>query len=155
MDIAADRTPAAPEWGTATRAWLGTVSAEHVRHGVGLGIAQIGHGQRSGLQRMSAGDWLVYYSPTEVLRLGPPLRCFTAIGRLPDDEIWQAQDGEFHPWRRRVEYLHDARPAAVADLMAALDLTSGPNWGYQLRRGLIPLSVGDLRAIGAAMGVGA
>ncbi len=41
-------------------AWLGVVSAEHVRHGVELGIAQVGHGKRSGLDRMAAGDTLVY-----------------------------------------------------------------------------------------------
>lgn len=46
-------------------AWLGVVSAEHVRRAVDLGIAQIGHGKRAGLVRMKAGDVLVYYSPVE------------------------------------------------------------------------------------------
>lgn len=39
-------------------AWLGVVSAEHVRRAVDLGIAQIGHGKRAGLARMKAGDVL-------------------------------------------------------------------------------------------------
>jgi len=43
--------------------WLGAVSRDHVRRGVALGIAQIGHGKRAGLARMQPGDWLVHYSP--------------------------------------------------------------------------------------------
>lgn len=42
-----------------TGAWLGVVSADHVLRAVGLGIAQIGHGKRSRLARMHAGDILV------------------------------------------------------------------------------------------------
>ncbi|GGL90237.1 EVE domain-containing protein [Nakamurella endophytica] len=137
-----------------TGAWLGTVSAEHVRRGVEQGIAQIGHGKRSGLRRMAAGDWLVYYSPTEVLHQGPPLRSFTAIGRVHDDVLWQGDEGEFRPWRRRIDYVTGARPVPVRDLQEVLDLTAVPNWGYQLRRGLIPLSERDLRTIAAAMGAG-
>jgi hypothetical protein len=77
--------------------WLGVASAEYVRRGVDLGIAQIGHGKREGLARMTAGDWLVYYSPVERLGDKTPLRSFTAGGRISDDEIWQANEGEFRP----------------------------------------------------------
>ena len=136
-----------------TRYWLGVVSREHVRRGVELGIAQIGHGVRGGLARMAAGDWLVYYSPRENLTTDRPVQAFTAIGRLADEEIWQADEGDFTPWRRRVEYAPDAVDAPVRPLVGELELTRAPSWGYQLRRGLLELEEADFRAIAGAMGV--
>lgn len=132
------------------RAWLGVVSADHVARAVTLGIAQIGHGKRAGLARMHSGDTLVYYSPVQRLGDTAPLRAFTAIGELAGDDIWQADEGDFHPYRRAVSYRH-VRPAALDEVRDQLELTSGPNWGYQLRRGLIPLSDHDLHVIEAAM----
>jgi len=132
--------------------WLGVVSADHVRRGVGLGIAQLGHGRNSGLTRMRTGDVLIYYSPRDTIG-GAPLRSLTAIGRVVDDEVWQAEDGEFHPWRRRVDYDTGAVPVPIDELRAHLQLTSTPNWGYQLRRGLVELSERDVEVIASAMGV--
>ena len=132
-------------------AWLGVVSAEHVRRGVALGIAQIGHGTRSGLARMTAGDTLVYYSAQE--RLGGPrdVRAFTAIGTVADDVIWQADEGSFRPYRRRVDYLASARTVRIDELRNRLELTSPPGWGAQLRRGLVRITDADAKIIRAAM----
>jgi hypothetical protein len=116
-----------------------------------LGIAQLGHGKRGGLARLSPGDWLVYYSPRTSLRDGLALQAFTAIGEVADDEIWQADEGCFQPWRRRVRYLGTAVETPIAAFGGALDLTSGPNWGYQLRRGLVELTAGDFARIRSAM----
>lgn len=128
--------------------WLGVVCRDHVLRGVSLGIAQLGHGKRDGLAKLSPGDWLVYYSPRTSLRDGEALQAFTAIGEVADAEIWQADEGDFKPWRRRVAYA-PAHSAAIHEL--PLELTAQPNWGYQLRRGLVPLSEHDFRAIEAAM----
>lgn len=132
-------------------AWLGIVSADHVRRGVELGIAQLGHGKRISLARMHADDWLVYYSPKVTLGGNTSLQAFTAIGTLPDDNIWQGVDGDFHPYRRRVDYEPAAREVRIATLQGELDLTSTPNWGYQLRRGLIRLTEHDLNLIRCVM----
>jgi hypothetical protein len=134
-----------------TKAWLGVVSKEHVLRGVSLGIAQIGHGKRAGLARMQPSDWLIYYSPRESLASTDPLQAFTAIGTIADDEIWQADEGSFKPWRRRVAYMPGAIEAPLRPLMDQLDLTAAPNWGYQLRRGLLELSARDFDVIRAAM----
>ncbi len=131
-------------------AWLGVASAEHVRRGVGLGIAQIGHGKRSGLARMKEGDTVVYYSPVERRGDKTPLRQFTAIGTIADDEIWQADEGDFKPFRRRVWY-EDAQPVPVEDVKIHLHLTTAPNWGYQLRRGLVPLDADDVAVLRESM----
>jgi len=130
-------------------AWLGVVSAEHVRRGVQLGIAQIGHGKRSGLERLRPGDTLVYYSPVERLGDGTPLRRFTALGTVADDEIWQADEGDFRPFRRRVRY-EQARPVPLEEVKDRLLLTAARNWGYQLRRGLLPLDEQDLAVLRTA-----
>jgi hypothetical protein len=121
-----------------------------VRRGVALGIAQINHGKRAGLARMKPGDTLVYYSPVEAMGGRTPLRWFTALGAIADDEIWQADEGDFKPFRRRVTYA-DTHPLPLADVHGALHLTAEPNWGYQLRRGLVPLDDHDIAVIRAGM----
>ncbi|MFE0463389.1 EVE domain-containing protein [Kitasatospora sp. NPDC058965] len=132
------------------RYWLGVVCREHVERGRRLGIAQLGHGKRPPLARLAAGDWLVYYSPRTRLQGGSPLQAFTALGQVADEVIWQADEGAFKPWRRRVDY-RDTTDTPIEGLRRALDLTADPHWGHQLRRGLIELSEGDFTRIRAAM----
>jgi len=131
-------------------AWLGVVSAEHVRRGVSLGIAQIGHGKRAGLARMHEGDTLVYYSPVDRLGDAAPLRQFTAIGTVTDDVIWQADEDGFTPFRRRVHY-ENTRPVYLDQIKGQLQLTTHSSWGYQLRRGLVALAPDDVVVLRAAM----
>lgn len=130
--------------------WLGVVSREHVMRGVKLGIAQVGHGKRAGLARMRPGDRLIYYSPRVSLDSKDPLQSFTAIGEVSGDELWQADEGAFRPWRRRVAYDARAIETPIRLLSDSLELTSAANWGYQLRRGLIELSEHDFEIITAA-----
>jgi len=132
------------------QAWLGVVSAEHVRRGVSLGIAQIGHGKRAGVARIREGDTLVYYSPVDRLGDSAPLRQFTAIGTVAADVIWQADEDGFTPFRRRVRY-ETAHPVSLNQVKRLLSLTSAPNWGYQLRRGLVALGADDVAVLRAAM----
>ncbi len=132
------------------RYWLGVVSRQHVRRGVELGIAQVGHGKRSPLERMEPGDGLVYYSPRDQLRAGTPVKAFTALGRIVDAEVWQADEGSFRPWRRRVDYL-EGREAPIGPLLGVLDLTSSPHWGHALRRGLLDLTEHDFEVIRRSM----
>lgn len=142
-----DRTSAEPPAAGHPRFWLGVVSRDHVRRGVERGIAQLGHGKRAPLQRLTAGDWLVYYSPRTGIRSGEVVKAFTAIGEVADDGVWQADEGEFKPWRRRVDYEPEADEVPVARLTDELELTSSANWGYSLRRGLLELSERDFRLI--------
>jgi hypothetical protein len=133
------------------RFWLGVVSRDHVLRGIEKGIVQIGHGKRVGLERMSPGDGFVYYSPRAAYPKGDPVQAFTAIGRIADEKVWQADEGDFKPWRRRVDYEPAAAEVPIADLKDRLDLTAKPNWGYALRRGLIELTSEDFALIRAAM----
>jgi hypothetical protein len=138
------------------RAWLGVVSADHTQRAVEGGFIQLNHGKRYGVARLREGDGFVIYSPTERYGEKQPLRAFTALGVVADAAPYQAEPmnmgahGIVQPWRRRIEFL----PVQRADLRAVeLDLTRQPNWGYQLRRGLVPLEPGDFEALRSAMSI--
>ena len=132
------------------RAWVGVVSRSHVRRGVAGGFAQLNHGRRAPLLRMSVGDWLVYYSPRTDFPDGEPLRAFTAIGRIVGERVYTFDmGGGFVPYRRDVEYVKSAREVPVADL--SLSFTSKSNWGMLARRGHFEIEVADLERIAAAM----
>jgi hypothetical protein len=131
--------------------WVGVVSKEHVIRGMKLGIAQIGHGKRSGLARMKADDWFIYYSPKESYQGNAPLQAFTALGQIADDEIWQADGGDFKPFRRRVHYFN-GHDAPIKPLLDKLSFTEGKaNWGYAFRYGLFEITKEDFEVIVKAM----
>jgi hypothetical protein len=140
----------------ARRAWLGVISAEHARNAVGQGIIQLNHGKRHGVARLGHGDGFVIYSPSERMGEKTPLRAFTAVGVIDDDEPYLAEPmnmgrhGTVQPWRRRVAYA-EAEPVALADITGELELTRKPNWGYALRRGLVELDVADFETIRDSM----
>ena len=86
--------------------WVSTISRDHVRLGVEGGFTQAGHGKASGLKRLKADDWLVFYSPKTSLRDGELLQAFTAIGRVVDEELYQVEMAPgFTPWRRNIEFV--------------------------------------------------
>jgi hypothetical protein len=133
--------------------WLNVVSREHVRAGWEGGFTQAQHGSPAGLRRLQRGDLLVFYSPRTAPR-GEPLRRFTAIGRIADDQPYQVEmTPSFHPWRRRMTFL-DCNEAAIEPLIPAMEfLPDKQRWGFPLHRGLLEISARDFAAIAAAMGV--
>jgi DNA-binding MarR family transcriptional regulator len=134
-------------------AWLGVVSNAHVQRGVAGGFAQLCHGKAQPLRRMKAGDWLVYYSPSVEMG-GEPLKAFTAVGQVVDEEVFKFDmGGGFIPYRRRVQYEKRAQQVELERLKPELELCARPNWGIALRRGHLPLSDHDFALIAARMGV--
>ena len=107
---------------------------------------------------MQPGDGFVYYSPKTSHPDGDPLREFTAIGRVGDGDVYQADADrnlmvDVQPWRRAVEYSSHARSAPIAPLLPVLDLTRGnANWGFQLRRGHLEITKHDFDVIAREMG---
>ena len=69
--------------------WLGVVSRAHVQRGKQGGFAQVCHGKQAPLQRMQPGDWLIYYSPTEIFGEKTPCRKFTALGQVLERAPYQ------------------------------------------------------------------
>ncbi|WP_166969031.1 EVE domain-containing protein [Brevibacterium atlanticum] len=131
-------------------AWLAVVAADHVRRGRDLGIVQINHGQRAPLVRMEPGDVVIYYSPTVHRGDKQPLRAFTAFATVGEGDVWQADEGDFKPYRRQAAYA-PTRDVALSEINDSLSLTTQPNWGYQLRRGIIPLDDHDVETLRKAM----
>lgn len=136
------------------RAWLGVVSAEHTQRAVTGGFIQLNHGKRYGVARLRRGDGFAIYSPTERYGEKRPLRAFTALGVVADEAPYQAEAmsmgayGVVEPWRRRIEFL----PVRRAELYEVdLRLTEASNWGYQLRRGLVPLEPADFEVLRSVM----
>ncbi|MGB3328613.1 MAG: EVE domain-containing protein, partial [Thermomicrobiales bacterium] len=136
------------------RAWLGVASAAHVRIGRAQGFMRLNHGKRTALARMRPGDRIVSYSPATEMRGKDRLQSFTAIGIVRDADPYQVAMGDAETaWQRDVDWL-PATETPIVPLLDRLDLTAGkPNWGYQLRFGLVELSATDFDTIAAAMDV--
>lgn len=133
--------------------WLGVVSKEHVLRGADGGFAQVCHGKRAPLAKMKKGDWLIYYSPKIAMVDHAPLQAFTAIGKIRAGDVYQVEmTPDFHPFRLDVEYFA-CEEVPLADVIHKLELTQIPNWGMQLRRGLLPISKKDFTILAAHMQV--
>jgi EVE domain len=135
-----------------TAYWLAVASAEHVRCGRSEGFMQVSHGKAAPLKRIKPGDRVVYYSPSVKLGGKDKLQAFTAIGTVQDREPYVFDMGKgFTPCRRDVAWAR-AKDAPIRPLLDRLEFTAGkPNWGYQLRFGLSPISAADFRLIATAM----
>jgi hypothetical protein len=138
----------------APRAWVAVVSRAHVQRGVAGGFTQVCHGKRAPLERMRAGDWLVYYSPTTEFRGGEVLRAFTALGRIQSAHSYRLDTGDgFVPHRKHVAYLDGTRGAPIAPLLSRLHFVQqNRNWGMLARRGHFEIDAHDLQLIARAMG---
>ena len=137
--------------------WIGVVSRSHVLRGVEGGFAQMNHGKQAPLQRMKAGDGLIYYSPREDYPDGAPLQAFTALGFIRTGEVYaydMTADGVpgFVPWRIDVDYV-DTQITSMRPLIAQLDfIKDKTHWGAAFRFGQVRIGEVDFRCIAHAMG---
>ncbi len=136
-----------------TRYWLGVVSYEHVKNGVAQEFAQVCHGKKAPLEKLKAGDWLIYYSPKIAMDKPAPCKSFTAIGRVKTGLVYQVTMFQnFHPFRIDITYA-TSTVVPIVDVIDQLELTAKPSWGMLLRRGLLELSAHDFKIIAKHMGV--
>lgn len=150
-DDTGNRSPDHPRTGTRNY-WIGVVARNHVAIGVAGGFTQLNHGNAGPLERMRPGDGFAFYSPRTEHPAGPPLQAFTAIGRIREGAIFQAEHGEFKPFRRAVDYL-PARDAPIRPLLPELSfIRSKQHWGAAFRFGLVRVPEPDFARIAAAMG---
>jgi predicted RNA-binding protein len=128
--------------------WINTISRDHVRRGVAGGFTQANHGKASGLKRLKAGDWIVFYSPKTSYQDGEPLQAFTAIGQIADDDMYQFEMApDFIPWRRKVDF----KPCAETPIKPFIDdlsfIADKTHWGYRFRFGLFEIPEADFELI--------
>lgn len=133
--------------------WIGVVSKDHVAIGVAGGFTQLNHGKAGPLERMQEGDGFAFYSPRLAHPDGPALQAFTAIGRIRDGGIFQADERpDWKPFRRAVDYL----PASDAPIRPLLDelsfIRSKQHWGAAFRFGIVRVPEPDFARIAGAMG---
>jgi hypothetical protein len=138
---------------TGRRYWIGVVSREHVMIGVKGGFIQLNHGKRAPLQRLSAADGVVFYSPRTSYPDGEPLQSFTAIGRVKTGDVYQVEvTSRFKPFRADVELLK-AKEAPIRPLIDRLSfIKDKSHWGARFRFGHLSIDEVDFALIAAAMG---
>ena len=113
---------------------------------------QVCHGKAAPLRRLSPGDRVAYYSPTETFGGRDRLQAFTAIGVVAPRLPYQADmGGNVRVFRRDVLW-SEAIEMPVRPLLGCLAFArDNPNWGYQLRFGLFRIEAEDMRTIASAM----
>ena len=136
------------------RYWIGVASADHVLNGVKGGFCQLGHGRKSALEKMQANDWIIYYSPRQEFAPHSQTRqAFTAIGQILAHPTYQADLGNFKPWRRDVRFL-EVIDAPIRPMIEHLSFITDPkHWGYPFQRGHLEMTRADFKLIAVAMGV--
>jgi len=132
--------------------WINTVSRDHVLLGMQGGFTQATHGRPHALRRLKNGDLIAFYSPRTNYPDGEPLRRFTAIARVIDEEPFQAEMApDFHPWRRLVEQI-TSHETPVGPLIKDLGfIRDKGRWGFVFRRGMFEIGEDDFRRIARAM----
>lgn len=135
-----------------TKYWIGVASREHVMKGKAEGFAQVCHGKQGPLKRMQPGDWIIYYSPTEIYGEKNPYRKFTAIGQITDDEPYRcAMNPNFIPWRRNVNFIQ-AKEVDITPLIDTLFfIKNKQHWGFVFRYELFEVPEEDFLTIASRM----
>ena len=128
------------------------VSEEHVKKGCEWGIAQFCHGKLWPAEKLSQGDWVIYYSPKVQMGEPEPCKSFTAIGQVVDSEPHQVEQFPgFKPYRRKIDY-KNARKISIDSLKSKLNfIRENPNWGMLMRRGFFEISEADFGLISHEM----
>ena len=136
--------------------WINTISLTHVHRGIEGGFTQAEHGGRGRLDRLGAGDRILFYSPRTDHPDGEPLQQFTACGTVVDAEPYQVEvSGQLGPWRRRVRF-EPSVPVGIRSLLDQLGfIPDAQHWGLPFRRGLFAIPAEDFDRIATAMGAAA
>jgi EVE domain len=137
-----------------TRYWIGVASRDHVFKGVQGSFCQLCHGKSNPLKRISAGDWIIYYSPRTAMKGGEAVQAFTAIGQISEGEPYPFDMGNgFIPYRRNVQFIA-AQVAPIRPLIDDLSfIQNKTSWGSRFRFGLLEIPAEDFQRIAAAMEV--
>ena len=134
--------------------WIGVASKEHVMRGVKGGFCQVCHGKEGPLERMQAGDWIIYYSPTLKFGKKQPCQAFTAIGQIVKGEPYPFQMSEdFIPYRRDVKFF-PAKETPISPFIDKLSfIKDKKRWGFPFRRGCFSITIADFKLIALHMGI--
>ncbi len=132
--------------------WIIVASKDHLQRGLAGGFIQANHGKAAPLKRMHAGDWVIFYSPKLEFGKQKKLQCFTAIGRLTDENIYQHDMGDgFIPFRRNATFF-PAQEVSIFPLINDLTfIQDKAHWAAPFRFGTLQIPEQDFRLIAGRM----
>jgi EVE domain len=132
--------------------WIVVVSKDHTMRGVEGYYIQACHGKASPLKRMQKGDWIVVYSPKVKMDESTKSQCFTAIGQVKDNMIYQYKISEnFIPYRRNIDFM-PSKELSILGLIDQLDfILNKKSWGYPFRYGVLEIGKKDFELISTKM----
>lgn len=133
---------------TTPRYWITVVSKDHLARGIAGGFMQANHGKPGPLQRIKAGDWVIFYSHKQTYKGNEQLQAFTGIGQATDDEVYQHKMSEdFIPYRRNVQF-YESKETPIGPLIDDLDfIPNKTSWGYPFRFGFFEIMSHDFELI--------
>ncbi len=135
-----------------TKYFLICASRDHVLKGVEGGFAQAGHGRKDLISKLSKGDRIVFYSSKDKFENGKPLQKFTALGKVIDEDPYQANaTGDFKPYRRNVEFKNVAETDIRPLLEELTFIKNKKKWGFYLISGFREISKEDFNVINNKM----
>lgn len=128
--------------------WLTTAAQEHVNIVKEKGYTQVNMGPKEPLEKMSQGDWILYYSPI-ILFEQPDTTCeqFTSISRLTDDHIYPQDPSNPIRWRRNAQH-YDCIPQHASQFHQHVDfLKQYENWLDAFHHSVFQISQNDFITI--------
>lgn len=122
--------------------WIGVVSLNHIEIGRKDGFIQLCHGKCAPLKKMNVNDLIFIYSPTVELGSKKKYQCFSAIGKMLDNDVKPfMMTEEFMPFRRNVEFLANHKQLSIHDIKDELDfITDKVRYGAKFRFGHFEIS---------------
>jgi predicted RNA-binding protein len=130
------------------RYWIVVASKDHVDLGKTLGVVQANHGKASGLRRMSAGDYVIFYSSKTDFEKKDPYKKFTAVAKVKEGDVYKGHmSSGSEPYRRDVEFI----PSGEADIIPLIPrltfIRKKESWGFVFRFGLFEIPREDFETI--------
>jgi hypothetical protein len=133
--------------------WIIVASKDHLQRGLAGGFLQANHCKAGPLKRMRAGDWFIFYSPRKEYDKPEKLQCFTAIGKIADENIYQHDiGGGFVSFRRNAIFLR-AQDVSILPLIDQLTfIKDKTHWRTPFRFWTLQIPERDFRFIAGKMG---
>lgn len=130
------------------RYWMVVVSKDHVERGVKDGFIQANHSKAASLKKLSAGDWVIFYSPKGTYGGNDFLQTFTAIAQVSDEGPYQYKMTEdFFPYRRNVDF-YKCTETPIIPLISKLNfIENKKTWYFRFRFGFFELNEHDFELI--------
>ncbi|CAC9975347.1 EVE domain-containing protein [Flavobacterium panici] len=136
----------------AKKYWIATISKEHAQRAINGGFIQVCHGKEGPLKRMQKEDQILIYSSKIKMEVNEKCQCFTAWGKVLDDEVYSFEMTEkFVPFRRNIQFMK-CNEVSILPLIENLEFISNKkSWGYPFRYGFFEINENDFNFITSKM----